>query len=168
MITNIEKAARSVQTQLEFMRQYNKLGTTAQTWQSLRTVVQTVQVPDDIRFQIEVPDVEVFADPMFEKVFANLLDNSIRHGMNVSKISITVKEEGGELVIIWEDDGAGIPDPDKNMIFEPGFGKNTGYGLFLTREILNITDMDIMERGIHGKGARFEIRVPIGKWRKVK
>jgi PAS domain S-box-containing protein len=166
--TNIEKATASIQTQIKFMRQYERLGSRAQTWQVLQNILPTDQVPENIHFQVDVPDVELYADPMFEKVFANLLDNSIRHGESVSNISIRTEQEGGELVIVWEDDGAGVPDPDKENIFQPGFGKNTGYGLFLTREILNITDLEIRECGIHGKGARFEIKVPIGKWHHTK
>ncbi len=46
------------------------------------------------------------------------------------------------------------------MIFKQGHGKNTGLGLFLSREILSITGMTIKECGEPGKGARFEILVP--------
>ena len=50
-------------------------------------------------------------------------------------------------------------------MFECGFMKNTGFGLFLTREILTITGITIIENGEPGKGARFEITVPKGAWR---
>ena len=53
------------------------------------------------------------------------------------------------------------------MIFEKGFGKNTGLGLFLIKEILAITGMTIQETGVPGKGARFEITVPKGHYRIV-
>jgi signal transduction histidine kinase len=48
---------------------------------------------------------------------------------------------------------------DKERIFAKGFGKNTGFGLFLVREILAITGLTISETGFPGKGARFEIRM---------
>ena len=41
---------------------------------------------------------------------------------------------GCGLVILWADDGIGIAEEDKEKIFERGFGKNTGLGLFLARE----------------------------------
>jgi len=50
-------------------------------------------------------------------------------------------------------------------LFTRGFGKNTGLGLFLSREILSITGITITENGTPGKGARFEITVPKGAWR---
>jgi len=66
---------------------------------------------------------------------------------------------------VYEDDGAGVNETNKERIFEKGFGKNTGLGLFLTREILSITSLSIKESGEFGKGARFEILVPKGKYR---
>jgi len=46
-----------------------------------------------------------------------------------------------------------------------GFGKNTGLGLFLSKEILSITDITITENGEPDKGARFEMVVPKGAYR---
>jgi signal transduction histidine kinase len=55
----------------------------------------------------------------------------------------------------------------RRMIFERCFGKNTGMGLYLSREILAITGITIRETGEPGKGARFEIVVPKGAYRCV-
>ncbi len=43
------------------------------------------------------------------------------------------------LTIVWEDNGVGIPVEEKEKIFERGFGKNTGLGMFLVREVLLLT-----------------------------
>jgi signal transduction histidine kinase len=64
------------------------------------------------------------------------------------------------LVITVEDDGAGIPETEKEKIFLRKYGKNTGLGLFLTSEILSITGIGIRETGTAGRGARFEILIP--------
>jgi len=70
-------------------------------------------------------------------------------------------------VITYEDDGIGIPADDKEHIFRRGFGKHTGLGLFLSREILAITGITISENGEPGKGVRFEILVPRDMYRLV-
>jgi signal transduction histidine kinase len=67
--------------------------------------------------------------------------------------------------LVIEDDGSGIAIGDKERIFTKGFGKNTGFGLFLVREILSITGMNISETGFPGKGARFEIQIPSEDYR---
>ncbi|QXO93418.1 hypothetical protein KSK55_08430 [Methanospirillum purgamenti] len=61
---------------------------------------------------------------------------------------------------IYIDNGAGIPEDEKKGVFKRGSGKNTGLGLFLIREILSITDINIIETGTPGKGVRFEMTVP--------
>jgi signal transduction histidine kinase len=103
---------------------------------------------------------------MLEKVFSNLVDNSRRHGEHVQHISFTrVPGSGDSVIIVYEDDGVGVPETDKERIFEKGFGNHTGLGLFLSREILAITGLTIRESGTPGRGARFEILVPQGKYR---
>ena len=70
-----------------------------------------------------------------------------------------------EVIIIIEDNGTGIPLQIKGRIFDRGFGSNTGLGLFLVREILGITGMQIIETGTENIGAKFEIRVPTGHFK---
>jgi signal transduction histidine kinase len=53
----------------------------------------------------------------------------------------------------------------RDILVLRGFGKQTGLGLFFTREVLAITGLSITETGTPGKGARFEIAVPKGEYR---
>ena len=128
-------------------------------------VIPRSQVPAGVSLNVAVPGVTVFADPMFEKVFTNLLDNSLRHGERVTEVRVSSHKEGTVLIVMWEDNGIGIALGDKEQIFEKGFGKHTGLGLFLVREILSLTGITITETGVPGTGARFEIRVPDGAYR---
>ncbi|WP_292418405.1 ATP-binding protein [Methanoregula sp.] len=101
-----------------------------------------------------------------ERVFFNLFDNAHRHGEHATEAVVQCGTDGEALTIVVEDNGIGISEEEKEKIFEKGWGKNTGYGLFLVREILSITGITIRETGTPGKGARFEIRVPRECWRK--
>jgi signal transduction histidine kinase len=83
----------------------------------------------------------------------------------MTKIHISCHETEKGLVLICEDDGAGITREDKEHLFMQGYGKHTGLGLFLTREILSITGITITENGEPGHGARFEMTVPKGTYR---
>ena len=83
----------------------------------------------------------------------------------MKNIRISSQESDTNLLIVCEDDGVGISADDKKKLFTRGFGKNTGLGLFLSREILAITGITITENGTPGKGARFEITVPKEMWR---
>ena len=80
---------------------------------------------------------EVFADPLITRVCYNLMDNAVRCGGKITTIRFSGEERGtSDYHIVCEDDGVGIPDEKKEKIFERGYGKNTGMGLFLSREIL--------------------------------
>jgi len=108
----------------------------------------------------------VHADPMFPKVFFNLIDNALHYGgPALTQVVLSKKVMGDFLVILCEDNGTGINNSEKEKIFERGYGKNTGLGLFLIREILGITGMTIRETGIPGKGSCFEIKVPKDSWK---
>ena len=102
----------------------------------------------------------VYADAYLDKAFTQLLDNSVRHGGNVTEIRISLVPLEGGTEIIVEDNGAGIPLDEKERIFDRGVGKNTGWGLFLAREILAVTGISIRECGEPGKGARFVLGIP--------
>ncbi|MCX6698231.1 MAG: HAMP domain-containing sensor histidine kinase [Methanoregula sp.] len=127
----------------------------------------TVALPmQGIHVEVDPADPEVYSDPLFEKVFYNLIDNALRYGgADMKTIRVFSQESDTSLVIVCEDDGVGITDEDKKKLFRKGFGKHTGLGLFLSREILSITGITITENGEPGKGARFEITVPKGMWR---
>ncbi len=164
-LERIGSAITAIRSHIEFTRAYQDLGTHDPRWIDLDPVIPRAHVPPGVILNAEVQGISLSADLMLEKVFYNLLDNSIRHGDHVTEIRVFSRNSGGDLVIVWEDNGAGIAADEKERIFEQGFGKNYGFGLFLSREILSITGITIRETGVPGSGARFEIAVPAGSWR---
>jgi PAS domain S-box-containing protein len=159
----------TINRQVEFMRDYQEIGIRLPVWQDPAAIIRhvaEVNYAPDIAIQVPNPGFEIFTDPLFEKVIETFIDNAIRHGEHVKTMTFSVREEGSELHITCEDDGAGIPAGDKEHIFEKGFGRNTGLGLFLAREILDITGITLSETGTYQNGARFEIIVPKESYRK--
>jgi len=154
---------------IQFTKLYENIGVNAPVWQDVGTLVDLAAkdlTMGKIHVDNEIPGgAEVFADPLIARVFYNLLDNAVRHGGKVTIIRFTAKAESREWIIACEDDGEGVLVEDKEKIFKRGFGKNTGLGLFLSREILAINGITIRETGEPGKGARFEMAVPKGAYR---
>jgi signal transduction histidine kinase len=107
---------------------------------------------------------DIYADPLLEQVFANLIENSLIHSPDMTEISCSYEKTGNGLMIIYKDNGIGIPEKEKESVFLEGYGKNTGLGLFFVREILEITGISICETGKAGKGVRFELHVPEGRY----
>jgi len=112
------------------------------------------------RLEGRVKDLEVYADPLLSKVFYNLMENSMRHGERVTEIRVSYRHDPRGITLVYADNGIGIPDSEKEKIFRRESYKNTGFGLFLSREILSITGLEIRETGVAGEGARFEIHGP--------
>jgi PAS domain S-box-containing protein len=167
-LTRMQESARILQKQLEFTAEYQEMGVRQSQWTNLKSAADAATEDIDlgvVSVRYDLKEAEVFADPMLKKVFHNLVDNSLRHGEKVTQIHVSCKESNEGLVIIYEDDGVGIPIDEKEKIFERGFGKHTGLGLYLVREVLGITGMQIRETGTPGKGARFEIVVPSGNYK---
>jgi signal transduction histidine kinase len=165
-----EQAANAIRSQILFTRDYQNIGVHSPQWQNIEEIVSLAMASIDLRqvlVRITLPPVEIYADPLLEKVYYNLIDNSIRHGERVTGITIKSEKFDDSLDIIVEDDGAGIPDKEKERIFRREYFKNTGFGLFLSREILAITNLTIKETGTYGNGARFVIHVPREAYRSL-
>jgi signal transduction histidine kinase len=164
-----EQAVMAMNEQIAFTKEYQQLGTEVPSWQDAGKIVQIAKTQVDFRkvsLESSIGSWEILADPMLNKVFSNLCDNAVKYGgPAIRTIRISSDREGNDLLIIVEDDGAGIPAQDLPRLFERGYGKHTGLGLFLSREILAITGITIRVTSDPGRGARFEIRVPAGKFR---
>jgi len=165
-----EKALLSIRSQIEFTRTYDDLGIKSPVWQHVGNTAARAyaQFINTISFDCETGDLEIYADPMLEKVFYNLFDNAFRYGEGVTRIRLHGAMDGTDLILFFEDNGIGIAESEKSRIFFRGIGKNTGLGLFLTREILAITRIGIAETGEYRKGARFTLRIPRGAYRLTK
>ncbi|MCL2460070.1 MAG: HAMP domain-containing histidine kinase, partial [Euryarchaeota archaeon] len=157
--------------QMEFSKNYQELGVHGAEWQDVNVHIENVRPlldsPAGRKVELGADTLPlIFADPLLEKAVYNLIENSLRHGERVTSINVTFSvEEHDNGVLIFEDNGVGVPDKDKEKIFEKEFGKNTGLGLFLIREIFELTEMPIRECGKPGYGARFEIAIPAGYWK---
>jgi PAS domain S-box-containing protein len=157
------RAAQTIQKQILFTKEYQDIGSQSPKWFNLNSVILSAAAGlslSPIQLSVDGDPFEIYADPLLEKVFYTLLENAIRHGKKVTDIVFSCREQENGLVVIYEDNGEGIPAAHKDDIFHQKYFQHTGYGLFLTQTILNITGISIRENGEPGKGARFEILVP--------
>jgi signal transduction histidine kinase len=160
--------SETIRLQMDFARDYHDLGILAPQWQSIEGIVAQVRSQLDfgaIELAADLGGLEIFADPLLMKVFYNLFDNAIKYGDTITRIALSSHTVPEGLLILVEDNGMGIISRNKKKIFERGFGNNTGFGLFLTREILSITGIIIRETGKYHEGACFELIIPPGAYR---
>jgi signal transduction histidine kinase len=161
-------ALNKIRRQFQFAKDYQNIAVDPPRWQNIRNLTNRVSEDFDIkqvRITADTGTATVRADPLFDRVFHHLFDNALRHGETVTEIRISLHQAGSSGLLIVENNGVSIPATDKEKIFERGYGKGTGWGLFLAREILAVTGMMITETGEPGKGVRFEITLPPGSFR---
>ncbi|MCM2387853.1 sensor histidine kinase [Streptomyces albipurpureus] len=101
------------------------------------------------------------------RVLGNLLDNAQRHAD--SSVTAVVREDGGDIVLTVEDDGDGVPEDERERIFERFVRLDdarsrddggAGLGLAIARDVAarhgGTLTVGVGERG----GALFELRLP--------
>jgi PAS domain S-box-containing protein len=170
-ISRSRASVEAISSMIKFTKVYEELGVKAPVWQSLHAVVEqhSKELPlGKVQIVNDIPkDIEVYADSLISKVFYNLSQNALRHGGRVATISFAaISSENGHTIVV-QDDGVGIPPESKEKLFTKGIGKDHGFGLYLSREILAITGIEIKETGRPGEGARFELTVPKEAWRQA-
>lgn len=106
------------------------------------------------------------------RVLANLLDNAAKYGGGAERV--TVERIGGEVRIVVEDRGAGVPEADRERVFERfsrgaavvgrrSTGEGVGLGLALVREHVTMHGGRVwVEDRFDGEtGARFVVALPV-------
>ncbi len=160
----------SIRNQISAMRALQDRGLVSPTWQSVQKVMNDALglLPHhNVTIEQDLAGIEVYADPLLPKVFSLLLENSFKSGgpaLSIIRISARVSDD--TLHIMYHDDSMGVPEADKEAIFNVADNAPTMRALFLIRELLGYTGITIHEIGIFGKGTIFDIRVPKDKFRK--
>jgi len=92
-----------------------------------------------------------------QQLLENLLRNAVEHGGDTVTITVGGLNDG----FYFEDDGPGIPENERNNVFETGYSTakgGTGFGLSIVKQIATAHGWEIcVTEGSEG-GARFEIR----------
>ncbi len=108
LINKEMRAAENVRTQILFTQEYQDIGVNSPQWFDLNNVIVSAAsglALSAVKLVVQVGNVELYADPMFEKVFYTLLENALRHGETVTTIEFSCRVVPGGLVITYRDDG---------------------------------------------------------------
>ena len=166
-LARIEAAVREVELILEFARTYEKLGieqlSSVDVGEAFKQAVSLFSDLKGVKVVNECEGLTVLADSLLRQLFYNLIDNSLKYGEKTTQIRVYYRTPNADqLQLVYEDDGAGIPDSIRSNLFKEGFtsGKGTGYGLFMIKRICEVYGWTIRETGKQGKGAQFTITAP--------
>ena len=128
-------------------------------------------VADDRRADVEIdvdPALEADVDPVaVERIVANLVSNALRHGAPPVVITSAESDADGELRLVVEDGGAGVPADVRSRVFEE-FARSTlaagtpgsGLGLAIARSYANAHGGELVLDENGDRGARFRLVLP--------
>jgi PAS domain S-box-containing protein len=162
-LSEIELSVGQAKLIFEFARFYEMLGIETLEYVRVEDAFKgACKQFSDLRVTVvnDYGGLRVLADSLLSRLFYNLIDNSLKHGEKITKIRVYYEEFGDNLHLVYEDDGVGIPQAEKEKIFEQGYGLYTGYGLYLIRKMCEAYGWTIKETGQPKKGAKFTMILP--------
>jgi two-component system sensor histidine kinase KdpD len=126
---------------------------------------------EEVKLSVDPELPALVADAVqLERAFANLFENAVRHG-NQHPVLVRSGSTGGELVVRVVDQGPGIPEHERERIFEPFFRQENssggfGLGLAIAKGFVEanggeITVESIAREGLPGQGSTFVVSFPL-------
>lgn len=116
-------------------------------------------------------DIEVMGDEnALKQVFINIMDNSIKYGDVKSIISLNLRREGNNALVVINNTGKCIPKDKMDKIFEPFYRveKKTsrekggsGLGLYIVKNILDKHNGEISMENVENQGVITKIKLPM-------
>jgi two-component system, OmpR family, sensor histidine kinase ChvG len=174
LITDISDASR---LDAELSREHVGRVDLAHLLEVLVEIYQLVPLARDVKLMREpiLPGraIVIGQDERLGQVFRNLIDNAVSFSPDGGTVTIEGSEQEGHLLITVEDEGPGIPPENLETIFnrfyterppEHGFGRNSGLGLSIARQIAEGFGGRIWAENRAGRtGARFVVEFPLAE-----
>jgi len=166
-LVQMEQACKSIVKIFDFAKMYEQIGvgelTLTDVEKSFDEAVALFSGLPNVKIINECHGLTVMADSFLRQLYYNLIDNSMKHGKRVTKLRVHYEiARQGQLTLIYEDNGVGVPIKNKPELFREGFstGGSSGYGLYLIRKMMEAYGWTIQENGEPDVGAKFTITIP--------
>lgn len=170
LVEDILAVTRINQGKIELrLERYEITALVRQAIESIQQRISEKRINLVLDFQVE--PLNMMLDPLrVTQIITNLLDNAIKYTEVDGKISLSVKREGSDVILIVRDNGVGIPQKNIPAIFEifhqiqtapERKNEGIGIGLALVKSLVELHGGKVEARSDGaGKGATFLVRLP--------
>lgn len=164
--TNVAYINKIVQDLQDFARPVKPEYSVVDLSNILVSIFKIVRVPDSIKLSIRVNDLEKLrTDPMLlQRALSNLVTNAIQAMPQGGTLEITGHQERNIVIITVSDTGVGIPAEIKPKLFTPMMttkSKGQGFGLAVSKRLIEVMKGTISFESEEGKGTKFIIELPM-------
>jgi CheY-like chemotaxis protein len=118
---------------------------------------------------LDTPKMILGDELRLRQILVNLISNAIKY-TDDGGVSVAISWENGELIVVVEDTGIGIPEQDQAKIFEAFHRvsndtdvRGAGLGLSIVAQLVTRMQGTIACESTSGQGSRFEFRAPARK-----
>jgi PAS domain S-box-containing protein len=162
----LNSAFKSIEKGVELIKRMRELESLITSGNNLKAI-DVREILDDIvgNYQTKIRikgEVTALADDALISVFDNIIRNAVVHG-KASEIEVKMENKGNMCEIRIADNGSGIPDEIKDMIFEEGFSygdnRGSGLGLYIVRKTVERYGGNISIEDNKPKGVTFVIKL---------
>ena len=130
----------------------------------------------EIRYQVQIPEAEIMVltdDEKLEMILYNLVSNALKFTPAMGEVNIhatvITKNDMDHVILTVSDTGPGLDEKERLAVFDRFYriqdpaqtNEGTGIGLALTKELVELMNGQIEVRGDKGKGAIFEVALPV-------
>ncbi|TQQ78561.1 PAS domain S-box protein [Halonotius terrestris] len=153
----LDRMSRLIEDMLTLAREGDAVGETQavalrtvanQAWNNVATEAASLEIVSSVQLEAD--------HSRLIQLFENLYRNAIEHGGDGVTIRLGALDSG----FFVEDTGSGIPEDERNDVFQSGYTTNqdgTGFGLAIVKRIVEAHGWEItVTEGTDG-GARFEV-----------
>jgi two-component system sensor histidine kinase ChvG len=171
LITDISDASR---LDAELSRETATPVDIAKLLETIVEIYQMMELPRGVKIALKLslpPDAAVMGrDERLGQVVRNLVDNAVSFSPKDGTVTISAHTDPGWVVITVDDTGPGIPPDNVETIFkrfyterpqDHDFGKNSGLGLSIVRQITEGTGGRVWAENRPEGGARFVVQLPL-------
>ncbi|MCX6689279.1 MAG: PAS domain S-box protein, partial [Methanoregula sp.] len=107
---------RVIDRQIQYTKEYQQMWVQASQWVNILQTIKNVlmyKTLGPVKALVDLSGLEIYCDPIIERVFSHLIDNTLQHGQTVTEIQIHCHETAEGLALVYEDNGVGIPEHKK-------------------------------------------------------
>ncbi len=165
-LSKMEQSVKDSMRIFDFAKMYEQIGVEELKYIDVEKAInEAVELFSGLSIKVvnNCGGLKLMADSFLRQLFYNFIDNTRKYGQTTTSIRIYYEKTNQDsLKLIYEDDGVGISSENKLNLFKEGFstGGSTGFGLFLTKKMMDVYGWAIEENGKPGEGVRFSITVP--------
>ena len=123
----------------------------------------------ELGFSSTDPGFIIGSDLLVDEMVMNLADNALKYNRKGGKAMVSVSRDGSEVVLTVSDNGIGIPDEDKERVFERFYrvdrsrsraSGGTGLGLSIVRHSAISLRASVSLKSKLGEGTEITVRFP--------